>query len=148
MRDAWIAWEEDDRLPDLVLELLSPSTAQVDYGEKKRLYQDVFESSEYFLYEPCGEMPDGYRLLDHVYQRIPRSSEGRLWSSVLQVEIGIWHGEYDGVEGPWLRLFYPDGRLVLTNEEQQRERADAAEGENARLRARLAELEGQGDKSG
>ncbi len=147
-RDAWMAWEEDGRLPDLVLELLSPSTAKVDYGEKKRLYQDVFKSSEYFLYEPRSEVPDGYRLLDHVYQKIPRSSEGRLWSSELQVEVGVWRGEYDGTEGPWLRLFYPDGRLVLTSEEQERERADAAEIENARLRARLAKLEGQGDESG
>jgi len=166
-RDAWIAWEEDSRLPDLVLELLSPSTAHVDYGEKKRLYQDVFKSKEYFLYEPQSEIPDGYRLLDHVYQRIPPSSEGRLWSSELQVEIGVWHGDYRGTEGPWLRLFYPDGRLVLTNEElsdrraeaaeqakeQERqareaaeERANAAEIENARLRAQLAELKGRDEE--
>ncbi len=149
-RDAWMAWEEDGRLPDLILELLSPSTAGVDYGEKMRLYQDVFKSSEYFLYEPRSETPDGYRLLDHSYQRIPRSSEGRLWSSVLQLEVGVWHGEYDGAEGPWLRLFHPDGRLLLTHTElaDQRaeaaeERANAAEIELARLRARLAEIEGQ-----
>ncbi len=175
-RDAWMAWEEDGRLPDLILELLSPSTAKVDYGEKKRLYQDVFKASEYFLYEPRSEMPDGYRLLDHTYQRIPHSSEGRLWSSLLQVEIGVWHGEYDGIEGPWLRLFYPDGRLVLTDkelanhraEQQQQareaaeqekeaaeqekevavERANAAEIENVRLLARLANLEGQDDEPG
>ncbi len=144
-RDAWIAWEEGDRLPDLVLELLSPSTAKVDYGEKKRLYQDVFKSSEYFLYEPRAEIADGYRLLDHTYQRIPRTGAGRLWSSVLEVEVGVWHGEYDGLEGPWLRLFYPDGRLVLTTEEQERQAREAAEIENARLRALLAKLEGQVD---
>jgi Uma2 family endonuclease len=155
-RDAWIAWEEDGRLPDLILELLSPSTAEVDYGEKKRLYQDVFETSEYFLYEPRAETVDGYRLLDHVYQRIPRSASGRLWSSVLEAEVGVWQGEVDEVEGPWLRLFYPDGRLVLTSEEVVEERAErerqakeaaerraaAAEVELARLRARLAQLEG------
>jgi Uma2 family endonuclease len=154
-REAWMAWEENGRLPDLVLELLSPSTAKVDYGEKKRLYQDVFKSSDYFLYEPRSELVDGYRMLDHVYQRIPRSADGRLWSSVLQVEIGVWHGKYEGAEGPWLRLFYPDGSLVLTAEEKERQaketaeqatkaalkRATAAENELARLRARLAELE-------
>ena len=173
-RDAWMTWEEDGRLPDLVLELLSPSTAHVDYGEKKRLYQDVFESSEYFLYEPRSEMPDGYRLLDHAYQKIPRSSAGRLWSGVLQAEVGVWHGEYDGMEGAWLRLFYPDGRLVLTDEESERQAREAAEQareaaeqaretaeqaretaeqareaveiENAWLRARLAELEGRDEE--
>ena len=147
-RDAWKAWEENGRLPDLILELLSPSTAKEDYGEKKRLYQDVFRSSEYFLYEPRATMVDGYRLLDHSYQRIPPSAEGRLWSRELQAEIGVWHGEYEGAQGPWLRLFHPDGRLVLTSEEQEGQAKEAAEGrgravkiENARLLARLAELE-------
>jgi len=156
-RDAWISWEEDDRLPDLVLELLSPSTAQADYGEKKRLYQDVFKSAEYFLYEPRAERPDGFRLLDHTYQRIPRGPEGRLWSGQLQAEVGVWHGVYQDTEDRWLRLFYPDGRLVLTGEERQRQAKEAAEQraeqerqakeavelENARLRALLAELEGR-----
>jgi len=170
-REAWIAWEENGRLPDLVLELLSPSTAKADYGEKKRIYQDVFESSEYFLYEPRGLQVDGYRLLDHAYQRISHSGEGRLWSRELQAELGVWQGEYEGREGPWLRLFYSDGRLVLTAEEaaveraeeerqareaaveraeQERqareaavERATATERENARLRTRLAKLEGR-----
>jgi len=123
-RDAWKAWEEEGRLPDLVLELLSPSTAKVDYGEKKRLYQDVFKSAEYFLYEPRSEMVDGYRLLDHKYQRISPSAKGRLWSGELQLEVGVWHGKYEGAEGPWLRLFYPDGSLVLTTEEQAEQRAE------------------------
>ena len=146
-RDAWISWEEDGRLPDLILELLSPSTAQADYGEKKRLYQDVFKSAEYFLYEPRAERPDGFRLLDHTYQPIPRSPKGRLWSSQLQAEVGVWHGVYQDTEDRWLRLFHPDGRLVLTGEEQERQAKEqarqakeATELEVARLRARLAEL--------
>ena len=152
-RQTWVAWEEDDRLPDLVLELLSPSTADDDYGEKKRIYQEVFKTSEYFLYAPRTESVDGFRLLDNVYQRIPRSAKSRLWSRELELELGVWHGEYDGEEGPWLRLFHPDGRLVPMKDErteqerqraeQERQRADAAEVENARLRARLAELEDQ-----
>jgi hypothetical protein len=70
----------------------------------------------------------------------------------------VWHGEYDGQKANWLRLFYPDGRLVPTKEEraeqaqeraeqaeqlaeQERRQKEAAELEVARLRARLAELE-------
>ncbi len=138
-RQIWVAWEEDGRLPDLVLELLSPSTADDDYGKKKQIYQDAFKTSEYFLYTPRSESVDGFRRLDNAYQRIPRSAEGRLWSRELEVELGVWTGEYYKEKGAWLRLFYPDGRLVPTNAE----RADAAEIENARLRARLAELEGK-----
>ncbi len=146
-RDVWKVWEEDGRYPDLILELLSPSTADDDYGKKKAIYQDVFKTSEYFLYTPDSESVDGFRRLDNAYQRIPRSAERRLWSRELEVEIGVWHGEYDGQTADWLRLFYPDGRLVATNverveqerrrAEQAEERANAAEVELARLRARF-----------
>ena len=142
-REAWISWEEGGRLPDLVLELLSPSTAQADYGEKKRLYQDVFKSAEYFLYEPRAERPDGFRLLDHTYQPIPRSPEGRLWSGQLQAEVGVWHGEYQGTQDLWLRLFYPDGRLVLTGEEQ-RQQAEEQERQAREAAEQRAEQEQQG----
>ncbi len=165
-RSIWVAWEENDRLPDLVLELLSPSTADDDYGKKKRIYQDVFKTSEYFLYAPLAEGVDGFRLLDNAYQPIPRSAERRLWSRELEIELGIWHGQYEDETGHWLRLFYPDGSLVPTKEErveqerekaeqerqraeqerqraeQERQRADAAERELAHLRARLDEAAG------
>ena len=168
-REVWKVWEEGDRYPDLILELLSPSTAGLDYGEKKRLYQDAFKTSEYFLYTPDSETVDGFRLLDNAYQRIPRSPQGRPWSRELEVEVGVWHGEYDGQNARWLRLFHPDGSLVPTHyeraekaeqlaeqerrereaaelrAEQERREKELARIENARLRARLAELEGQDD---
>ncbi len=123
-RSIWVAWEEDGRFPDLILELLSPSTADADYGEKKRIYQDVFKTSEYFLYTPRSEEVDGFRLLDNAYKPIARSAdrgpaERRLWSRELEVDLGVWHGKYEDVTGHWLRLFYPDGRLVPTKEEER-----------------------------
>lgn len=158
-RDVWKVWEEGDRYPNLILELLSPSTADVDYGEKKRLYQDVFKTSDYFLYTPDSEFVDGFRLLDNTYQPVQRTPRGRLWSRELELELGIWYGEYDGQKAHWLRLFYPNGRLVPTNAERAEQerrakvaaeehaaresrRADDAVSEAMRLRARLDELEG------
>jgi Uma2 family endonuclease len=132
-REVWKVWEEGDRYPDLILELLSPSTAAADYGEKKRLYQDVFKTSEYFLYTPDSETVDGFRLLDNAYQKIPRSPQSRIWSRELQVEVGVWFGEYDGQKARWLRLFYPDGSLVPTNDERARQERRAKEA--AELRA-------------
>ncbi len=138
-RDVWKVWEEGGRYPDLILELLSPSTAKDDYGKKKDLYQDVFKTSEYFLYTPDTSTFDGFRLLDNVYQAIPRSAGGRRWSRELEVEVGIWHGEYEGQEAHWLRLFYPDGSLVPTKDECTEKAETRAE--KAETRARAAELE-------
>jgi Uma2 family endonuclease len=37
-RKGWTAWEEGGRLPDIVFEMLSPSTAKKDRTEKRDLY--------------------------------------------------------------------------------------------------------------
>jgi len=143
-RDVWKVWEEDGRYPDLILELLSPSTWESDYTEKKRIYQDVFGTSEYFLFTPNQERVDAFRLLDGRYQKIVPSSSGRLWSRELELEVGTWHGTYEGQAGRWLRLFHPDGHLVPTKDEraeQERQRAEQAEErvEQERQRAEQAD---------
>ncbi len=35
-REWWAVWEEDDRYPDVIMELLSPTTAKLDRTVKKR----------------------------------------------------------------------------------------------------------------
>lgn len=146
-RNAWVAWEEGDRLPDLIVELLSPKTAKIDRTVKKDLYSRVFHTPEYFLYEPKTRRLEGFRLRGDLYQPLTPNAHGRLWSEELGLEIGLWHGRRRDQDGTWVRLFHPDGRLVPTAEEladserqradSERQRADAAEAELKRLRALL-----------
>jgi Uma2 family endonuclease len=141
-RRVWIAWEEGGRLPDVIVELLSPSTAHKDRTEKRDLYARVFRTAEYFLCDPDLKTLEGLRLADRFYQPIPPDENGRLWSEQLGVFLGLWHGLVEGRKGDWVRLFHPDGSLIPTAEEQaeaERQRADTAEAELARLRALLAE---------
>ena len=143
-RQAWIAWEEGGRLPDVIFEMLSPSTAKKDRTEKRDLYARVFRTAEYFLYDPDQQMLEGLRLSGRVYQSISPTGEGRVWSEQLGVFVGLWRGTVDGREDGWVRLFRPDGSLVPTGEERaeaERQRADAAEAELARLRSLLQEAE-------
>jgi Uma2 family endonuclease len=154
-RKVWIAWEEGGRLPDVIVELLSPSTAKKDRTEKRDLYARVFRTAEYFLYEPETRRLDGLRLEGRFYAPIPPDEKGRLWSEQLGAFLGPWHGVVEGSESEWIRLFRPDGTLIPTEEERadaerqradaerqradvERQRADAAEAELARLRASLA----------
>ena len=147
-RQAWISWEEGGRLPDVIIELLSPKTAKKDRTEKRDLYARVFRTAEYFLCDPKNALTiEGLRLADRFYQPIPPDENGRLWSEQLGVSLGLWHGVEDGRKGDWVRLFHPDGTLVPTPEETaeaehqraetERRRAEAAEAEIARLRALL-----------
>jgi hypothetical protein len=155
-RKVWIAWEEDGRLPDVIVELLSPTTKRKDRTEKRDLYARVFRTAEYFMHDPDTRKLEGLRLAGLSYRPIPPDERGRFWSEQLGASLGLWHGVVDGRKGDWVRLFHPDGSLVPTPEEQaeaehqraeaqsQRadaecQRAEAAEAEIARLRALLDE---------
>jgi Uma2 family endonuclease len=147
-RPYWVVWEEGGRYPDLIVELLSPSTARVDRTTKKDLYERTFRTPEYFLYDPEAETLEGYRLFDGSYQPLKPNAQGRLWSRELGLWLGRWRGVWTGLEADWLRLYDSDGRLIPTPEEAERERADAerrraeaAEAEVARLQELLAERE-------
>lgn len=109
---------------------------------RRDLYAQVFRTSEYFLYDPETRELEGLRLAGRTYRPIEPDEHGRFWSEQLGVFLGLWQGEFDGKPGAWVRLFRPDGSLIPTDKEQaesERERADAAEAEIARLRARLEE---------
>ena len=150
-RKAWVSWQEGGRLPDVIVELLSPSTRKIDRTVKKDLYARIFQTPEYFLYEPATGELEGFCLVGDRYQRLFPDGENRIWSEKLRLKLGLWQGLRTGVETTWVRLYDEAGRLVPTPEEAanaradaahqraeaERQRADAAEAELARLRAQL-----------
>ncbi|MBD1840526.1 Uma2 family endonuclease [Coleofasciculus sp. FACHB-64] len=118
-RTSWVVWEEEGKYPDLIIELLSTSTANIDRNLKKDLYQNRFRTPEYFWFEPEDLELAGFRLVGEQYQAIVPNPQGWLWSEVLDL--------YLGVEAGKLRYFTPEGSLVLTPEEaaeQERRRAE------------------------
>ncbi|MEA2600537.1 MAG: hypothetical protein QOF89_1529 [Acidobacteriota bacterium] len=143
-RRSWVVWEEGNRYPEVIVELLSESTATIDRTVKKDLYAGTFRTPEYFYHDPDKVKLEGFRLAGKAYRPIVPNAEGRLRSERLGVELGLWQGVYQETMDTWVRLFHPDGRLVLTRAEAaeargdaESQRADAAEAELARLRARL-----------
>ncbi len=139
-RDGWVVWLEGGRYPDLIVELLSPSTRQEDLVTKKRLYQDVFRTPEYFCYGREGAELMGWRLDNGDYHPIPASPEGRLWSETLGAFLGPFREKRWGIEADWLHLYDGQGNLVPTAAEAEKERAEAAE-EVARSERDRAEAE-------
>ncbi|MBI2875999.1 MAG: Uma2 family endonuclease, partial [Candidatus Tectomicrobia bacterium] len=149
MRGAWVVWEEGGRYPNLIVELLSPTTAKEDKTVKKEIYEQTFRTPEYYCYDPETEELIGWRLNGGGYQPIRPDERGWLWSEQLGLWLGRWEGKFQGFQATWLRFYTAEGRLVFVAaeaEEQraevERQRAELAEAEVARLRARLAELEG------
>ncbi|MFM7440722.1 MAG: Uma2 family endonuclease, partial [Snowella sp.] len=79
----WVVWEEDGRYPDLIIELLSDSTANVDRTTKLDLYAGRFHTPEYFYFSPETLEFAGFRLDFNQYRPIPPNAQGWLWSESL-----------------------------------------------------------------
>ena len=155
-REKWVVWEEGWRYPDVIVELMSPSTAEIDLTTKKELYARTFHTANYFAYDPWNKRLHGWHNASRPngYEALQPDENGWLWSRELEAWIGLWRGRYQKVDTTWLRLFDVDGRLILTQgeaeaqraeaeaqrAEAEAQRAEAAEAEAERLRAELARL--------
>jgi Uma2 family endonuclease len=140
VRPCWVAWREGGRLPDVIVELLSPSTRSVDLGAKKALYERVFRTREYFCYGPDptqGGEPEllGWVLGRDGYEALVADERGWLWSRVFGAWVGEWEGEYHGARSRWLRLYDAEGRLIPTAAEAAQAEAARAQAEAERARA-------------
>lgn len=139
-RLGWVVWEEEGRYPNVVIELLSPSTASVDLGVKKDLYEKVFRSQDYFVYDPFDATSLRGWSLQHSYTEIAPNDQGQLWCHTLGLWLGPWAGTIDRETCSWLRFFDNDGNLVLLPEEAAEKKAEAAE-QRAETEAQRAEAE-------
>ncbi|MBE9205022.1 Uma2 family endonuclease [Nostoc sp. LEGE 06077] len=108
-RKSWVVWQEEGKYPNIIVEILSPKTADTDKGLKKQIYQDTFRTPDYFWFDPESLEFAGYHLLDGVYQPLEPNPQGHLWSQQLNLYLGIHQG--------LLRFFTPSGKLIPTPEE-------------------------------
>ncbi len=128
-RKSWVVWQEG-KGPDVVIELLSESTAQFDKTTKKLIYQNRLRAPEYFWYHPFTYELAGFTLQRGVYRPIKADKEGWLVSDQLQLRLGRWSGSYKDVSADWLRWATLDGELLPTTRElhrQEQQRANEAE---------------------
>jgi len=88
-RKSWVVWGEGGKYPDVIVEILSPSTAKIDRGEKKQIYQDIFRTPDYFWFDPETLELQGFRLMEGQYQAIEPTDRGWLWSDRLGLFLGI-----------------------------------------------------------
>ena len=71
--------------PDLVIEILSPSTSKIDYEEKKSLYEK-FGVKEYFIVDPNSKSVDFFFLKDEIYEE-QKTITGKINSKILGTKI-------------------------------------------------------------
>jgi len=140
-RKSWVVWDEG-KGPEVVIELLSDTTASYDKGDKKRIYQTQLKATEYFWFDPFNHKDwAGFRLSGGVYQTL-KPIKGRLLSQSLGLALIKWPGIYKNVQATWLRWATWDGELLLLPEEAEAQRA-AAETQRADAEAQRAATEAQ-----
>ncbi len=115
-RKSWVVWQEG-KGPDVVIELLSDSTAAHDKGEKKRIYQNALRVPEYYWFDPFSGEWAGFVLHHSRYAEIAEDSQGRLISPGLGLALVRWEGVYQGITARWLRWTMLEGTLLPTPQE-------------------------------
>ncbi|MBD2186165.1 Uma2 family endonuclease [Planktothrix sp. FACHB-1355] len=129
-RRSYVLWQEIVA-PLIVLEFVSGNGSEernkTPYEGKFWVYERAIRVPFYGIYEGSLGAVQVYQLVNGNYQLIPTNERGHYPIEPLGVEIGIWHGQYQNVEFPWLRWWDAQGNLLLTAEErleQERQRAD------------------------
>ena len=130
-RKSWVVWQEG-KYPDMIIELLSDTTRKIDKNAKKTLYEQVFKTPEYYLYDPHSYEFLGYRLSGTGYIPVIPDKYKRIYSPVT----GLWLA----VRKERLRWLTPDGELVpshaeLAEQEKMHAEQEKSRAEQERIRA-------------
>ena len=72
----------------------------------------------YGIYEVNKASIEVYELIGGEYQLLSANERGHYSITPMGVELGLWQGEYQNAELPWLRWWDLQGNLLLTGEER------------------------------
>jgi Uma2 family endonuclease len=144
-RKSWVAWEEGGRLPDVVIEVTSDSTAHVDRGEKMRIYSQIWRTSAYFIFDPETEQLEGYRL-DHTgrrYEPIEPDARGDLEVAALGLKLGLRETAHRFHQRRFVRWIDADGAPLPSGAERAEAEKQRAEAEKRRADAEKQRAEAE-----
>ncbi|MEB3212595.1 MAG: Uma2 family endonuclease [Leptolyngbyaceae bacterium] len=163
-RRSYVLWREFIP-PTIVLEFASGEGSEerdrTPFKGKFWVYERIIRAPYYGIYEIISGNLEVYHLVDFSYHKLTPNERGHFPIPLMDVELGLWQGQYQNQDMCWLRWWDLDGNLLLTGSEraeqerqraeqerqraeqerqraeQERQRADAAEQELARLRSLL-----------
>ncbi|MEZ6074103.1 MAG: Uma2 family endonuclease [Pirellulaceae bacterium] len=141
MNRSYMIWKYG-RPPDVVIEIVSNKRGGED-SHKLTGYASARVGS-YFIFDPEHHLSKQtircYRLRQT--ELVLDKSGDRLRVPSLGLELMLWSGRYEETDSQWLRWATLENGLIPTGREQaeiEAKRADAAEQENAKLKALLRE---------
>ena len=118
IRPWWVVWQEE-RTPDVVIELLSPATEDNDRGKKMEVYAKTLHVSEYYLFDPYDARFEGYQLYadQGLYVAMTPEEDGGLTSHRLGLRLVPYDQPIRTETRRFIRWFTLDGKLLPTGRE-------------------------------
>jgi Uma2 family endonuclease len=145
-RRSYVLWQEYIA-PLIVLEFVSGDGSEerdkTPITGKFWVYEQAIRVPFYGIYEVQKASIEVYHLVNGSYQLLLANERGHYPILPLGVELGIWEGQYQNMEAPWLRWWDIQGNLLLHSGEKSQLLASQLEQEQqkaARLAKRLREL--------
>ncbi|HIK27604.1 MAG TPA: Uma2 family endonuclease [Oscillatoriaceae cyanobacterium M7585_C2015_266] len=148
LRMSYVIWQEGVA-PFVVVELLSPGTEKEDLGETQKkknqpptkweVYEQILRVPYYIVFNRYTDELRAFTLLSGRYQEL-NLTEPRIWMPQIELGLGLWQGEYQGIERIWLRWYDAEGNWIPTDTEAALQRTEAAQkqAEMERQRAEAA----------
>ncbi|QQE63398.1 hypothetical protein GFS31_00630 [Leptolyngbya sp. BL0902] len=157
LRLSYVTWHEQVN-PYLVVELLSPGTAEEDLRlvpatdpdappPKWQVYEQILRIPYYVVFDRYTGNLQAFRLTQTGYRPIPLL-DGRFTIPELNLGLGLWRGRFQGRVRDWLRFFDADGQWILTPVEREREQVhqERQRAEQERLRAERERLQAEEER--
>jgi len=137
-RRSYVLWQEHIA-PLLVLEFVSGDGSEerdiTPWKGKFWIYEQVIRPAFYGIYEVKQARVEVYHFVENHYEQIPGNERGHYPIPQMRAELGIWQGQYQNLDLPWLRWWDLDGNLLLMGHEQAEQERQRADRLAAQLRA-------------
>ena len=137
LRLSYVIWQEGVS-PFVVVELLSPGTEDEDLGEnqtrqtqppsKWEVYEQILRIPYYVVFSRYTNQLRAFVNTGGEYQELDLK-QSRVWMPQLQIGLGLWLGEYAGINRLWLRWYDALGNWIPTEAEAANLEATAAKQE-------------------
>jgi hypothetical protein len=135
---SYFVWEIG-KTPDVVIEIVSNREGG-ELDRKRRGYARM-KIPYYVVYDPARQLgPKALHVLElrgHLYVAVEP------WFDALNLGLVEWHGEYEGMQGTWLRWKRRDGSLVPTGAERAESEKQRAESEKQRAESEKQRAESE-----
>ena len=150
IRLSYVVWQEEV-VPSVVVELLSPSTEKEDLGLTRRkpdepptkweVYEQILGIPYYVVFSRHTDRLRIFRLIGGKYYDAILPGR-RLWMPEMDLGLGLWHGEYRKAKRLWLRWYDADGNWIPNADEEKEmesRRADQEEQQKKIVQQQLQE---------